>query len=258
MAYIWPKVLPDTIKPYFEPEWMTQNILKGHGPLCDVYENNKGAFNAEGDTPAFLHCIPNGLRSMESPSFGGWGGRYIKLRNNVWMDPLPDSSYLYPTGQWGFNNSWSKQLEHETGLEKVEIRTNYFKPIWRWLDDVQNDFAARADWCVKDFASANHHPIVQLKNTPLEIKAKAGSKLKLNASKTIDPDGDKLTFKWWVYKDASAYSDDYQIDSNKKNCKLIVPKNAQPGDNIHIICEVTDNGFPALTRYKRVIINVVP
>lgn len=57
MAYIWPKVLPSEVKPYFEKAWMKTQILEGHGPLCDAYPNKQGAFNAEGDTPAFLQSF---------------------------------------------------------------------------------------------------------------------------------------------------------------------------------------------------------
>ncbi|MBT31926.1 MAG: hypothetical protein CMO01_19890 [Thalassobius sp.] len=257
IAYIWPKVLPSDVKKYFEADWMTENILTGHGQLCDEYENNNGAFNAEGDTPAFLHSIPTGLRSMESPSNGGWAGRYVKVRNNVWMDPLPDSTYTYPTGQWGFHNSWSKKMEHDTEADKVAIRTNYFKPIWRWLPDVQNDFAARADWCVKDYSSANHHPVVQLKNTPLNIEVKAGSKIKLDASATSDPDKDKLTFTWWNYTEAGTYNGKKIPEAMSAKTKITVPEDALPGNTIHMICEVSDNGTPSLTRYQRVIITVI-
>lgn len=256
IAYIWHKVLPEDVKTYFEGEWMTENIITGHGSLCDAYFNNKGAFNAEGDTPAFLHSIPNGLRSMESPGFGGWGGRYVNVRNNVWMDPLPDSTFAYPTGQLGIHNSWSKKMEHDTASDKVAIRTNYFKPIWRWLDVVQNDFAARADWCVKDYSSANHHPMVQLKNTPIDITAKAGSKIKLDASATTDPDGDKLTFKWWNYAEAGTYKGKEISGAMSAKTKIIIPKDAATGDTIHMICEVSDSGTPSLTRYQRVIITV--
>ncbi|TRZ43976.1 DUF1593 domain-containing protein [Robertkochia solimangrovi] len=256
MAYIWPKVLPETVKPFFEADWMTNNIINGHGALCEVYENNNGAFNAEGDTPSFLHSIPNGLRSMESPGFGGWGGRYVKIRNNVWMDPLPDTTFEYPARQWGFSNSWSKKMEHDTEPEKIARRTHYFKPIWRWLIDVQHDFAARADWCTKDYASANHHPEIRLKNTPLNITAKAGTKLKLDASPTIDPDKDSLNFKWWHYKEPGTYKGEIIEDSPTAKTKITIPKNAQPGDTIHMICEVSDTGLPSLTRYQRVIITV--
>lgn len=256
MAYIWPKVLPDAVKTYFNAGWISKNILEGHGPLCDAYENNNGAFNAEGDTPSFLHSIPDGLRSMESPAYGGWGGRYVKVRNNVWMDSRPDSTYQYPTGQWGFSNSWSKKMEHDTSPEKVAIRTNYFKPIWRWMDDVQNDFAARADWCVKDYASANHHPLVRLKNTPQNIEAKAGDTIKLDASLTTDPDKDEIAFRWWNYKEAGTYNCREINDAVSAKTKLTIPKDALPGETIHMICEVSDSGSPSLTSYQRVIITV--
>ncbi|MFB6320604.1 nucleoside hydrolase-like domain-containing protein [Saccharicrinis sp. FJH54] len=258
MAYIWPKVLPEEMKPYFEADWMNSRILKGHGPLCAVYGNNSGAFNAEGDTPSFLYTIPNGLRSMESPAWGGWGGRYVLVRNNVWMDPLPDSTFERPQGRWFIDNSWSKKMEHDTDTDKVRIRTAYFKPIWRWFDDVQNDFAARADWCVMDYGSANHHPVVQLKKTPLSIEAKAGSKLKLNAGKTYDPDGDALAFRWWNYVEAGTYKGRALKESETAKIKIIIPDDAKPGDTIHMICEVTDSGKPPLTRYQRVVITVIP
>ena len=256
MAYIWSKVLPENIKSYFEADWMTENILKNHGALCDAYENNKGKFNAEGDTPAFLNNITTGLRNMENPGYGGWGGRYVRVRNNVWMDPLPDSSYTRPTGQWCFSNSWSKAMEHETSAEKVAIRTNYFKPLWRWLPDVQNDFAARADWCIKEYSAANHHPKVHLKKNKLDINAKAGSKLKLDASSSMDPDGDKLSFKWWQYEEAGTINKIID-DSNASKIEFRIPKSAISGSKIHLICEVSDNGIPSLTRYKRIIITVM-
>ncbi|MCR8668973.1 DUF1593 domain-containing protein [Aestuariibaculum sp. M13] len=257
MAYIWHKVLPDDIKSYFESKWMEENILTNHGALCDAYENNHGAFNAEGDTPAFLHNIPNGLRSTESPDFGGWGGRYTKVRNNVWMDLLPDSETTYPEGQRSIHNSWSKKMEHDTVSNKVTVRNKYFKPLWMWLEHVQNDFAARADWCVNDYNSANHHPIVNLKNTPLNITTKAGSKIKLDASKSFDPDNDDLHITWWNYTEANTYSGQETIPKTQSSItKFILPKDAQSGDTFHMICEVTDSGSPSLTRYKRVIITI--
>ena len=46
----------------------------------------------------------------------------------------------------------------------------------RWTDAFQNDFAARADWCVKSYDEANHPPVVKLDNA-LDITAKPGAKL---------------------------------------------------------------------------------
>lgn len=257
MAYIWDKVLPQQVQSYFGKEWMTENIIKGHGVLCDAYPDKDGAFNAEGDTPAFLHTIDNGLRNMENPGYGGWGGRYVKVRNNVWMDPVPSADFIHPTGQWCFSNSWSKQMEHYTDSADIAIRTKYFKPLWRWLIDVQNDFAARADWCIKDYNSANHHPLIHLKNESMDIKAKVGEKIVLDASKSEDPDGDDLIFHWWTYSEPGTYKGTFSIDSNKKKVSFKVPQDARTGDTMHIICQVSDDGTPTLTKYKRVIIEVV-
>lgn len=256
MAYIWPKVLPEKTKSYFQADWMQQHILKEHGPLCTAYEAKDGAFQAEGDTPAFLHAIPTGLRSVESPGWGGWGGRYVRVRNNVWMDPPPADDWNHPEGRWHFGNSWSKKLENVTDPGEQGMRTRYFKPIWRWLDDVQNDFAARADWCVKDYATANHHPIVRLKDTPLDIEAIAGQEVTLDATPTTDPDGDELNFRWWHYVEAGTYSGPELAESSSPKTRITIPSDARPEDEIHMICEVTDAGAPPLTRYQRVVIQV--
>jgi hypothetical protein len=256
MAYIWPKVLPHAIKTYFEAGWMKAHILNRKGPLCAAYEHKNWAFHAEGDTPAFLHAIPNGLRSVESPGWGGWGGRYVKIRNNVWMDPAPTADWAHPDGQLSIHNSWSKKLENASDPKMQEIRTQYFKPTWRWMDSVQNDFAARADWCVKDYASANHHPIVKLKNTPLDLEANCGEEITLDASASTDPDGDRLNFRWWHYSEAGTYSGAVLPESNAPRTTITIPKDARPGDEIHMICEAKDVGPPPLTRYQRVVIRV--
>lgn len=256
MAYIWRAVLPEKQQAYFKADWMQAHILQDHGPLCSFYEAKDGGFHAEGDTPAFLHAIPNGLRSIESPDYGGWGGRYQRVRHNVWMDPPPAADWKHPEGQWSFANSWSKKLEHVSDPAEVAMRTRYFKPMWRWMDAVQNDFAARADWCVKDYASANHHPIVRLKGTPHQIDATAGQQLTLDATPTSDPDGDELNFRWWHFTEAGTYSGSEISSSTNSKTSLKVPADAKPDQMIHMICEVTDAGSPPLTRYQRVVIRV--
>ena len=85
------------------------------------------------------------------------------------------------------------------------LLTNYMKPMWQWIGAIQNDFAARADWCVKSFKEANHPPVVHLKNA-LDISAKPGNKIMLNATGTYDPDGNNLSYKWWQYEEAGYLS----------------------------------------------------
>lgn len=43
---------------------------------------------SEGDSPSFLHLIDKGLRSMEHPEWGGWGGRFERTQKGE-FGPLP-------------------------------------------------------------------------------------------------------------------------------------------------------------------------
>jgi len=225
IAYKWEKIIPPAQKKYFDSEWMKQNILKGHGLLCASYEaHDDGRFRSEGDSPAFMHQIMVGLRSLEHPSYGGWGGRFVKEKGtkNVWTGAQDD-------------DSWSK-------------------PIWRWAEAFQNDWAARADWCVKPPGQANHPPQVKLTHAE-DLKAATVQKVTLSAAGSKDPDGDKLTYKWWQYKEPGTYKGKISIqNANSQQANFSVPKDAKKGQIVHIICEVTDTGNPPLTRYKRVIV----
>ena len=137
-----------------------------------------------------------------------------------------------------------------------EQRSIYFKPIWRWSKAMQNDFAARADWCVKPYGEANHAPVVELAHKS-DMKAAPGKTVKLSAKGSSDPDGNTLSYRWWQYREAGSYPGDITFDSNGGvKSSFVVPDDAKKGETIHVICEVTDDGVPALTRYARVIITV--
>ncbi len=215
-----------------------------------------GDFRSEGDSPAFLHTIVTGLRNMESPSYGGWGGRYVNVRENTWLDPVPDPDYAYPKGRWYGSSAWGRNYMRYEYPENPDFKKEYFKPMTRWSDALQNDFAARADWCVKSYDEANHPPVVKLANA-LDITAKPGGIIKLSAKGTIDPDGDELSYSWWQYQEACTSPGSATIEnSTARVASITVPADAEKGESVHVICEVKDNGSPQLTRYKRVIINV--
>ncbi|MCP5113993.1 MAG: DUF1593 domain-containing protein [bacterium] len=226
IAYGWQNFIPKPLHRWFDGPWMKENILAGHGPLHARYEaHDDNRFRSEGDSPAFMHQIDVGLRSLEHPSYGGWGGRFV---------PQP-----------GARNVW-KGAEDDEDLGK---------PIYRFAEAFQNDWAARADWCVKPRAGANHPPVANLAH-PLNITAKRNDEIHLSAAGSSDPDGHRLTYRWWQYTQADSYTGKVTIrDSNKRDAVLEVPR-AHPGQTIHIICEVTDDGSPPLTRYQRVIVTV--
>ncbi|MBW6534032.1 MAG: DUF1593 domain-containing protein [Mariniphaga sp.] len=271
IAYQWNKILPEGKKDYFRADWMKKNILEGHGALCSLYKAhvpgshglagdtnfNDGDFRSEGDSPAFLHTILTGLRNMEHPDWGGWGGRYVKVRDNTWLDPVPVSDYEYPEGRWYTGSAWGRLYMRKEYPENQALMREYFKPLARWTDAIQKDFAARADWCVQSYKDANHAPVVKLSNAP-EQKAKPGSTIQLSAKGTSDPDGDELSYKWWQYLEAGTYKGNIDLqNADQQDALFTVPEDTSIGEIIHIICEVKDNGSPQLTRYQRTIVTVI-
>jgi hypothetical protein len=259
-AYMWPRVVPDYLKHYMEGEWFAEHIKFDHGPLMENYflwgdgqqiagdpdhthgdpqvaaERNRKQYDfiSEGDSPAYFHLLDFGLRSLEDPAFGGLGGRF-RL-----SDSIPN--------RWE-DGSDLGDLNPETG----EIDPSY--PQVRWIEVLQNDFAARADWCVLDYEGANHAPVVTLEQDANRV-AKPGEEVNLNAS-AKDPDGDDLDFSWWQYMEAGSCNTLLEIEnSDSPDASITVPDLAEPGQSIHLILEVKDHGSPSLTRFARTIITV--
>ncbi len=96
-----------------------------------------------------------------------------------------------------------------TGVDGKRYTSNQ-ATIWRWREAFQHDFAARMEWGIKDFAAANHNPQVVVNGQPgqqvITLSAKVGDVLKLDASGSKDPDGDKLHYQWFLYPEAGAAS----------------------------------------------------
>lgn len=99
-------------------EWLNANIREGHGPLgaaypqSGFYPDNPGM--QEGDTPSFLYLVSavRGMNDPEKPNQESWGGQYEQ------RDPCRNHWYDGP------------------GATSVS----------KWLPEIQQDFAARADW----------------------------------------------------------------------------------------------------------------
>ncbi len=269
IAYQWDEILPPQTQKYFTADWMKQHLLEDHGALTSLYKAhapgshglsgdtdfNPGDFRSEGDSPAFLHVIDTGLRNQEQPDWGGWGGRYVRVRDNTWLDPVPEPGYRYPRGRWYTRTAWGRNAMRE-GDKDIVLLMEYFKPMWRWADAFQNDFAARADWSVKSYEEANHPPVVLLAHAA-ELKARPGMPVELSARGTNDPDGDEVVYRWWQYQEAGSYDGTVEIrDAELQDASFMVPAGAGKGDTIHVIAEVTDTGTPPLTRYQRVVVEV--
>jgi hypothetical protein len=112
-----------------------RDVRTGHGPLGALYPTNTGLRQKEGDTMAFLYLLPTGMNDPQEPTWGSWAGRYGP------NEKYPDKPYF-----------WANQKDAWRGT------TSRDNTLARWAADLQNDFRARLDWCVKPRGEANHRP----------------------------------------------------------------------------------------------------
>jgi hypothetical protein len=171
---------------------------------------------------------------------------------------------MYPQAA---DDSWSygdpdKVMHSFSGTDgNVEYTARDFAPMWRWRDAYTNDFKARMDWCVADYAQANHNPVAVFmgdKNrTVCRLRADAGETFSLDASGSYDPDLDSLIFKWCVYPESGTYKKEVVIQkADESVAEVTIPKDAG-GLQIHIILEVVDDSSMApLSSYRRIVVDV--
>lgn len=252
--------MPESQHYLFEGEFMGNEIINNHGPLLKQYysygdgQKQKGDdehihgdptqlqnaqwgtfgiydFISEGDSPAFFHLIDVGLDNLKNPQWGGWGGRLVQSEEQP--------------------NRW------EDGEDVVDFNpfTQEMDPTFpqiRWVEAIQEDFAARADWCVMDYTEANHPPVVKAKGYR-RVMAKPGEKISLKVEAS-DPDGDELDIKFWIYQEVGTYTEDVEITVNQDSAMIQLPETGT--GELHIIAEVQDQAEHSMTRYVRFVVKV--
>jgi hypothetical protein len=88
---------------------------------------------------------------------------------------------------------------------------------------------------------------------------KSGEGFGLNAFESYDPDGDNLSFLWFVYPEAGSYKKLIKVDGaeNAHGAWVRAPE-VKKKETAHFVLRVTDKGEPPLSGYKRVIVSIVP
>lgn len=216
-------------------DWLKENILENHGPLGKLYPTktwtapNPYGVMKEGDTPSWFFFLENGLNIQEKPDLGGWGGRFEKNTAGFYTD----------------------------AIDSFQNEKNARATVYRWRPDFQNDWAARMDWCVKEFNECNHAPVVMVNGSgdkkPLVVKVEKGKTITLDASESFDPDNDQLRFEWLFYPEIENPDENVKLQNIETNTIIRISSTGFPG-MISLVLKVSDSGTPSLAGYKRVLI----
>lgn len=224
-----------------ESAWLTQNEIgsrnwgeyakhvQGHGCLGRLYPKNK--WGVEGDTPSFLHVLPVGLNDPSVPTHVGWGGFF----------------------RWGA--SADGETSCYTNIDpKVKAASRKYEEYF--YQAVFNNFAARMDWA--EDGKGNRNPVAYVgkdgRHGIISLAVKAGKTLVLDASRSYDPDGDSLRYRWWILPEAGTYRNPVGIEgADTDKATIRIPADLGK-DTVHLILEVADDGSPNLTSYRRVVL----
>ena len=227
-----------------------QDMIQGKGALGKEYPNYK--WGVEGDTPSFLYVMPNGLNNPEDPHQCGWAGYHER---GICADSL--------TTAW---TSWQEPVR--------SISVGYKR---RFYPDELNDFCARMQWAAEGRGNLNPyivfspqvefvHPLtlkgasIAMPNDTMTITVPPGVKkgdvltIRMDASKSFDPDGDALRFLWWQQPEIG--TTEVTIEQSDQSIAILrIPVDTK-GDTVHLICEVHDDSPFRLVAYRRIIIAI--
>lgn len=208
---------------------MIQSRIQGKGALGKEYPDFK--WGVEGDTPSFLYVMPNGLSDPEDPSQAGWAGYHQ-------YGLCPDSL----TTAW---TSWEEPVRSTS----VDYKERFY------LHELF-DFEARMRWA--DEGKGNVNPVVVVNGhkgpSPLVLHAKSGDVIRLNASKSYDPDHNAIEYNWWQQPEIGT-ARLFIKQPEKAVTTVTVPADAK-GQTLHLVCEVHECEPFFLCSYQRIIIRI--
>ena len=215
--------------------------------MGDYYPDRKWA--TEGDSPSFLYVYANGLNVPEEITFGGWGGRF----SDTPVENIRGMKFIAQSG---------KDESLYDPYRMYACAAEGGNSIKRWKREIWNNFAARMAWTATDeYSAVNHHPVAIVDGhygmNCIYKKVKAGRDMEFDASASYDPDGNPLAFRWEIYAEPSTYKGKVNMENgDSPKCRIHIPAEAS-GKSLHVILSLTDRGKPALTAYKRIVVQVL-
>lgn len=262
----------DTL-PLMQAAYMYPHFKVNHGPLVGKYALYGDGTYYPGECERFQYGLTpvldwgfNGMPAMHFEKYDilgeGDSGTYIPLFTNFGLRGMEDWRYGTMLG-----------VIHVDDMKPVDIGAMMAEhqkrkpPVNPFLKAYHEDFAARADWCVKDVEEANHNPLVTAREK--DLTAAPGETVYVFASVS-----DKRPYeaKWWLYRAGSQYqgSEEEALQTFGRERAAIntadgqgyhrfsfrIPEDAKPGDFFSLILEARNEHENPMTGYGQVIVNV--
>lgn len=260
-SFMTAKICQEDTLPLMKAEYMYPHFKINHGPLMKKYALYGDGTIYRGECDRFQYgLIPvidwgfTGMPKMEFDKYDilgeGDSGTYIPLFTNFGLRGMEDWRYGTMLGVLRVGPNHPVDM---SAMMAARRRGNM--PKNPFLKAYHEDFAARADWCVKDYAEANHNPVVTL--SAYDLTAKPGETIKV---KGVVADVRPFKANWWLYAGGCGYEgtvDEAALAQDKDlNASFTVPADAKPGDYFNLILEARNEHENPMTGYGQVIVTV--
>ncbi len=195
-------------------------------------------FLSEGDSPTFFCLLDWGFRTLEDFGYGGIAGRYARVPGEV-------NSKGEALDVWNVAKDLYTDRDGNATLQES---------MWRYVADIQRDFAARVHWASGEGAP-EYAPSLTI-DKGVDFTAAPGERLTFHA-KAHSRDGHAVSVSFRIYADASApCAKDAALTALCGAASVEIPTTAAAGDRIHIVAKAQTDGKYRLTRYAHIIVTV--
>lgn len=164
-------------------------------------------------------------------TYGGVSGRFVKQEQF--------NSKGEPLNYWDVARDYFVDRDGNASLQES---------MWRYVVDIQRDFAARVEWAGTDCPEKGEHPPKLEIAEGLDFFLCPGQSVTVHA---VASEGAVISFR--LYEDAGAAC---ALQVNDSMAVLTVPTDAVPGEKIHVIVKAQLGGHHRLSHYQQVVLRV--
>jgi len=230
----------EDLLPYYQSDYLTEAFKFDHGRIMSEFHLMGDGQVIYGEPYVYQYGLTTDMFWSQLYDLGYSVADYVKL---------PMLNHSLDRYDW-------MCCQFTTNFIDIGLRHDVTNTESHYVAVMFDELAARSDWAVLPASQCNHAPIVSAEK--LDITAKAGETVTLKGNAS-DPDGDKLTAKWWAPNEASAYegADALKITGDSTlSASVTIPKDAVSGNRFVVNLEVQDDAARPMTRFAQVVITI--